>query len=213
MLDDRRIGIAIGDISGKGVGAALMMALALSTIEGQGHALEQPEQLLRAVNQQLSRRLMENRMNAALLSTILDMDRGTLAMADAGMAPPYLPRDGQARRLDTRGFLLGPMPEFEYDVTTIDLLPDDLLLLVSDGIIEARRRDGELFGFKRVSRFLEEHGSNPAPGDLIAALLDHVTRFVDGAEQHDDMTIIVPQPNLAPLGIGRRAGHAREVVV
>ncbi|HEX2194326.1 MAG TPA: SpoIIE family protein phosphatase [Candidatus Limnocylindria bacterium] len=202
-LDEHRMAVALGDISGKGVGAALMMALVMSTVEAQGRAIARPEQLLTALNQQLSGRLMANRMNAALLYATIDMEQATLSVANAGMNPPYLLRDGRVQRVDARGFPLGPMPDIEYGAATIDILPGDLLLLVSDGVVEAHRPGGELFGFKRVEQFLGEHNPDLPPDDLISGLLDRVNQFVEGAEQHDDITVVVIQPNLPLVATAR----------
>ena len=196
-LDEHRMAVAIGDVSGKGVDAALIMALVASTVEAQCRSIAQPRQLISMLNQQLSARSMANGMNAALLYMIVDMEQATLRVANAGMIPPFLLRDGQVEMLQARGLPLGPMLDAEYAETTIDLRPRDLVLLVSDGIVEAHQPGRELFGFRRVEQFLGEHDPARPPEELIAALIDRVNRFVEGAEQHDDITIVVIQPNLS----------------
>jgi serine phosphatase RsbU (regulator of sigma subunit) len=196
-LDEQRMAVAIGDISGKGVGAALMMALASSMVEAQGRAATHPEQLLMELNQQLSARLAVNRMNAALLYSVIDVDNGTLSVANAGMISPMLLRDGQVQMIEAYGLPLGSMPEAFYNGITIDLQAGDLLLLVSDGIVEAHDANGELFGFDRLEQTLSRHTVECSPDDLIATLMHEVTTFMDETEQHDDMTIVVIQPHLA----------------
>jgi serine phosphatase RsbU (regulator of sigma subunit) len=210
-LDDRRMGVAIGDISGSGIPAALMMALVSSTVEAQARATGQPDQLLTALNGQLREHLQANRMNAALLYAIIDLAAARFSVANAGMIPPYLLRDGRVRRLDTRGLPIGLMPDAEYTTTTLDLLPGDLLLLVSDGVLEAHRPGGELFASRRVEQLLAEHDPDRPPEALIAALLDRVDRFLAGAERHDDLTVVVIQPNL-PRPVAPRPPHRAEEI-
>ena len=198
-LDDHRMAIAIGDISGKGVGAALMMALASSSVEALGRGIDRPAQLLSALNEQLISRLRANNMNAAVLYMIVDTERSLLRVANAGMIAPLLLRDGRVTMIDAFGLPLGMLPEARYTEITVDLLPGDVILLVSDGVVEAHRPDGELFSFERLEQTLIEHRGTLPPGDLIATLLQRVTEFMAGAEQHDDMTIVVVHPNLSPV--------------
>jgi sigma-B regulation protein RsbU (phosphoserine phosphatase) len=147
-------------------------------------------------------------MNAALLYTIIDLTNARISVANAGMIPPYLLRDGRVHKLDARGLPLGLMADAEYETTTVDLLPGDLLLLVSDGVLEAHRPGGELFGSRRVEAVLAEHNPERPPEHLIAALLDRVEAFLAGDAHHDDVTVVVIQPNL-PLPIAPRKSRIR----
>ncbi|HZG68430.1 MAG TPA: SpoIIE family protein phosphatase [Herpetosiphonaceae bacterium] len=198
-LDKERMAVAVGDISGKGVAAALMMALASSMVEAHGRTVTRPELLLTDLNKQLSARLAVNRMNAALLYAIVDMERRNLCVANAGMISPLLLRDGNVELVEAYGLPLGSMPEARYVAVEVDLQPGDLLVLVSDGIVEARRAGGELFGFDRIEQILSRHAADRSPDDLITTIMQEVALFVDDAEQHDDMTIVVIQPNLSPV--------------
>jgi serine phosphatase RsbU (regulator of sigma subunit) len=196
-LDKERMAVAVGDISGKGVAAALMMALASSMVEAHGRAVTRPELLLTDLNRQLSARLAYNRMNAALLYAIVDMERGSLSVANAGMISPLLLRNGNVEIVEAYGLPLGSMPDARYVDVLVDLQPGDLLVLVSDGIVEARSAGGELFGFDRLEQILSLHPADRSPDDLITTILHEVSVFVDDAEQHDDMTIVVIQPNFS----------------
>jgi serine phosphatase RsbU (regulator of sigma subunit) len=195
-LDNHRMAVAVGDISGKGVGAALMMALASSMVEAAGRAVTRPHLLLADLNQQLSARLAVNGMNAALLYAIIDIEHASLRVANAGMISPMLLREGKVELVEAYGLPLGSMPEARYADVVVDLLPGDLLLLISDGIVEAHGAGGELFGFDRLEAILGHHTADRSPDDLITAVMHEVTEFMDGTEQHDDMTIVVIQPNL-----------------
>jgi serine phosphatase RsbU (regulator of sigma subunit) len=210
-LDDNRMAVAIGDISGKGVGAALMMALASSTVEAHVRAADQPHELLAALNEQLAPRLKANRMNAALLYTVFDLSRRTMCVANAGMIAPMLIRDGRAHTVETAGLPLGAFAGARYTDTEIALEPGDLVLLVSDGIVEARAPDGELFGFERLEALLADRGPAARPDQLLDDLLAQVHAFMANADQHDDMTIVIIQPNLGvvePAVIEDTAGEA-----
>ncbi|HEX9369365.1 MAG TPA: SpoIIE family protein phosphatase [Roseiflexaceae bacterium] len=211
-LDDGRMAVAIGDISGKGVGAALMMALASSTVEAQGRAIDQPHKLLTALNHQLTARLKANRMNAALLYAVFDPSSGTMCVANAGMIAPVLVRDGRAQMIETAGLPLGSFAGARYTETGIELRPGDLIVLVSDGIVEARAPDGELFGFERLEQLLGGWQRLAYPEQLLNELIDHVAGFMAGAEQHDDMTAIVIQPNLGIVDGAREPVVAEEDV-
>ena len=196
-LDEHRMAVAIGDISGKGVGAALMMALASSTVEAQGRSTTNPQQLLAALNRQLSARLTANHMNAALQYVIVDMEQSTLCVANAGMISPLVVRDGHMQIIEAYGLPLGSMVDARYTDITFKLVPGDLIVLVSDGIVEAHSPSGEMFGFNRLEETLSQPDIPLGPADLIALLLDRVTQFMAGQEQHDDMTIVVIQPMLS----------------
>jgi serine phosphatase RsbU (regulator of sigma subunit) len=195
-LDDNRMAIAIGDISGKGVGAALMMALASSTVEAHGRATSRPRELLDALNGQLAPRLKANRMNAALLYAVFDLTGGTMWVANAGMIAPLLIRGGRSQMIETSGLPLGAFAGARYADTEVAIEPGDMILLVSDGIVEARSSDGSLFGFERLEALLDSYGSSPHPDQLLGDLLDQVYSFMGDAELHDDMTIVVVQPHI-----------------
>jgi serine phosphatase RsbU (regulator of sigma subunit) len=95
----------------------------------------------------------------------------------------------------------------------VDLQQGDLLVLVSDGIVEARRTGGELFGFERLEQILSLHAADRSPDDLITTIMQEVALFVDDAEQHDDMTIVVIQPNLSLVPDIEERPAAQEVLV
>jgi serine phosphatase RsbU (regulator of sigma subunit) len=212
-LDDSRMAVAIGDISGKGVGAALMMALASSTVEAQGREIGQPQQLLAALNQLLAPRLRANRMNAALLYLVIDLERRTLCAANAGMITPILLRDGGVQMIETYGLPLGAMAEARYSELVVDLRPGDTIVLVSDGIVEAHDLSGELFGFDRLEQALALESPLAHPDQLIEDLIGQVLAFAGDAQQHDDMTVVVISPALQPVAPSAPAMPMEEVAV
>jgi serine phosphatase RsbU (regulator of sigma subunit) len=212
-LDDSRMAVAIGDISGKGVGAALMMALASSTVEAQGREIGQPQQLLATLNQLLAPRLRANRMNAALLYLVIDLEQQTLCAANAGMITPILLRDGGVQMIETYGLPLGAMAEARYSEMVVDLQPGDTIVLVSDGIVEAHDPSGELFGFDRLEQALALESPLAHPDQLIEDLIGQVLAFAGDAQQHDDMTVVVISPALQPVAPSAPAMPMEEVAV
>lgn len=194
--------IAIGDISGKGVAAALLMALTSSMVETHARQNDHPADLLRSLNHLLSPRLRANRMNAALLCAIFDLDNYKVMIANAGMIAPLFIRpqpDGGAEvsLIDVSGFPLGSMPQAIYADTEIKLSPGDLLLFVSDGVVEAHDTSDELYGFERLEALMATM-LNYDPVTIVTTILKDIQAYIGNAEQHDDITIIVVRPTFVP---------------
>jgi serine phosphatase RsbU (regulator of sigma subunit) len=194
-LSDGRAAIAIGDISGKGIGAALLMALTSSTVESQGRLIEHPAQVLSALNQLLAPRLRANHMNAALLYTIVDPRRGSVRVANAGMIAPALITQSGCRFIDVGGLPVGALSSARYSEEEITITPGDTLLLVSDGVVEAHSPSGELFGFERLEHLLASAHPD-TPDHLVDRILASVQAHMGSAEQHDDLTIVAIQPQM-----------------
>jgi serine phosphatase RsbU (regulator of sigma subunit) len=192
-MSEGRAAIAIGDISGKGVGAALLMALTSSAVESQGRQVEHPAQVLTALNNLLAPRLRANHMNAALLFVVIDPHARTLRVANAGMISPLLVTPRGSRFIEVGGLPLGSFVGALYHEEVVSYDPGDALLLVSDGVVEAHDADAELFGFER----LEETIAEARPGDvreLVELVLERVQEHMGAAEQHDDITIVAVRP-------------------
>jgi serine phosphatase RsbU (regulator of sigma subunit) len=187
--------VAIGDISGKGVGAALLMALTSSAVESQGRQLEHPAQVLAALNQLLAPRLQANHMNAALQFVVLDPERATLRVANAGMIAPVLISKLGNRFLDVGGLPLGAFSGAQYFEAEVALEADDTLLLVSDGVVEAHNEEGELFGFERLEQVIADIPSRDLRV-LVDMVLARVQEHIGEAEQHDDITIVAVRPQI-----------------
>ncbi len=192
-MAEGRAAIAIGDISGKGVGAALLMALTSSAVESQGRQVEHPAQVLTALNNLLAPRLRANHMNAALLFVVIDTGARTLRVANAGMIAPILVTAHGSHFIEVGGLPLGSFVGALYHEEVVSYEPGDSLLLVSDGVVEAHDASSELFGFER----LEETIAQAQPGDvreLVELVLERVQEHMGDAEQHDDITIVAVRP-------------------
>ncbi len=187
-LEDGRVGLVIGDCSGKGIAAALVMANTQSVLravaqrEGitPGRVLEEANEVLYAY--------IPPTMFITCLYAILDPESGGLVYANAGHDLPYLHRNSEAEELRARGMPLGLMPGMDYEEKEVTLKAGDGALFYSDGLVEAHDPKGEMFGFPRLRTLIAEHGEEPS---LETFLLEELYYFVGkGWEQEDDITLL-----------------------
>ncbi|HWQ13720.1 MAG TPA: SpoIIE family protein phosphatase [Roseiflexaceae bacterium] len=200
-LNDGRLVIFVGDVTDKGVPAALLMATTRSILRAAAQRLVAPGTVLRRANEHLYGDIPPN-MFVTCLCAVLDPESGRLWYANAGHHPPYLRRAGQAEELRAVGMPLGLMPDMQYHEHEIMLEPGDGILLYSDGIVEAHSPARELFGFPRLQAAVTRH-TEARGHDLIAALLEDLASFAGaGWEQEDDITLVTiecdPVPGRAP---------------
>jgi serine phosphatase RsbU (regulator of sigma subunit) len=193
-LPQGRAAIAIGDISGKGVGAALLMALTSSLVESHARQSESPAQVLQALNSALTPRMKANRMNAALLYAVLDPSSRQLTVANAGMIAPILLGAQGVRMLDIGGLPIGSFAGAIYGEHTLTLDAGETLLFVSDGVVEAHNTDNELWGFERLEALLQQVDRAGDTRGIVTAILDAVHIWMGEAEQHDDITVVAVHP-------------------
>ncbi|MGA3025873.1 MAG: SpoIIE family protein phosphatase [Bryobacteraceae bacterium] len=189
-LGGRRVGLVVGDIAGKGMAAALLMANLQANLRSQcAIALDQPRRFLQSVN----RLFFENSTDSAYATLFFaeydDADR-RLRYANCGhLCALLLRRDGEIERLDSTGTVLGLFEQWDCSIGERRLSPGDTLALYTDGITESFDDAGEEFGEQRLTEALRRH-CELLPTDLLAAIVDEVRRFSPG-EQHDDITLIV----------------------
>jgi phosphoserine phosphatase RsbU/P len=188
------LGIAIGDVSGKGIPAALLMATLRAYLRGQ---TVQPQADLAAVMSNLNTLVYESsaaNRYATFFYGELDASSRTLSYVNCGHNPPIVYRHsngaGTVLRLDTGGPVIGLMEDCAYCQGRIALEPGDLLIGFTDGVSEAMNRDDEEWGEERLIDAIRAHRSVPARA-LIERLMSAADAFVSGAPQHDDMTLVV----------------------
>jgi sigma-B regulation protein RsbU (phosphoserine phosphatase) len=200
-LGDQRLGVLIADVSGKGTSAALYMAELKGLVLSLSQIYQSPRQLLLEVNRIISENL-DTRSFITMTYAVLDLARGTMTFARAGHTPLiYLPGGGAARGdaqvLTPSGMVVGLRidgAEQKFaellEEEQIRVQADDVIVLFTDGITEAMNHASDLFGEARLSRIVQEHGHLPS-GELRERILREIEAFVGGADQHDDMTMIL----------------------
>ncbi len=206
--DSDQLGVAIGDVSGKGIPAALYMAAAITAIDIQTGPDVMPGELLNKLNKKLYTRLHENKMNIALqVATFIPLPhpenaneetkkkaRGSImTVASAGMIAPIGATEHGCRFLPVGGFPIGALPaeQHEYFDEVFLLDPFTTIIMTSDGIVEAQNEEGELFGFERLEATILEIVSTRNANSIAEHIVDTAQMFMGRAEQHDDMTVVV----------------------
>jgi serine phosphatase RsbU (regulator of sigma subunit) len=189
-LDDERLGIVVGDATGKGVPAALVMASTRSMLRAVAQAMgsSSPGEVLGRVNDPLATDVPPN-MFVTCFYAILDPKKASLSYANAGHDLPYVRSSGgDAEELRARGMPLGLMPGMHYEEKEVVLHKGESVLFYSDGLVEAHDPEGEMFGFPRLRALVAQHGEERALGNL---LLEELYSFVgEGWEQEDDITLL-----------------------
>jgi serine phosphatase RsbU (regulator of sigma subunit)/predicted ester cyclase len=193
LLSEGRLGMVMGDATGKGVPAALVMSTTCGMLQLAAGALGSPSpaKVLEQVNEVLLARIPDN-MFVTCFYCILDPKSGHLSYANAGHNLPCRRHDGQADELRARGMPLGLMPGMAYEEKEAMLETGDSVLFYSDGLVEAhdpQRR--EMFGFPRLRELVGRHGEEGVPVDF---LMEELYSFVgENWEQEDDITLLTLQ--------------------
>jgi serine phosphatase RsbU (regulator of sigma subunit)/anti-sigma regulatory factor (Ser/Thr protein kinase) len=186
-LPDRRIGVVIGDVTDKGVPAALLMARTHSILRGEAPRLVEPGAVLAAANEQLCRETPAN-MFVTCLYAVLDPPTGRFVFANAGHNLPYVRVGETVTELRATGMPLGLMPGMRYDEVVATIAAGETVLLSSDGIVEAHDAAGEMYGFPRLKAAFAARTDDSA---LIDSLLEDLRRFTGRDwEQEDDLTLV-----------------------
>ncbi len=189
-FDDGRLGLVIGDVTDKGVPAALVMATTRSILRTAAQGGDSPGIVLERANNLLCPDI-PSKMFVTCLYAILDPKTGRLAYANAGHDLPYQRHDGISSELRATGMPLGLLPGMHYEEKETTLEPGESLLLYSDGLVEAHAPDHEMFGFPRLAELL---AGNIGEIPLIEYLLNALTQFTGPAwEQEDDVTLVTLQ--------------------
>jgi serine phosphatase RsbU (regulator of sigma subunit)/predicted enzyme related to lactoylglutathione lyase len=189
-LGQRQIGLVIGDVSGKGIAAALLMANLQANLRSQSAlALDHPELLLQSVN----RLFYENTTDSAYASlffAVYDDQAQRLRYANCGhLSGLILRNDNTCQRLGSTGTLLGLFPQWECSIGECTLNPGDMLALYTDGITEASDTDGKEFGEERLIETVRQHRDQPCQFALDAITSE--VRSLNPGDQHDDITLIL----------------------
>ena len=199
-LRDQEIGIALADVSGKGVAAALIMSVvqaSLRIISSEGNV--SPPRLVARMNQFVHRSTPASKY-ATFFYAQLDQQRRQLRYVNAGHNAPYLLRAGRQstgdsaspdiEQLSVGGTVVGMFPEMDYEEATVELGPGDVLLAFTDGVPEAHNPENEEFGEERLQQLLRQTAHLPAD-EISARISSEMKNWIGDAEQYDDLTFIV----------------------
>jgi sigma-B regulation protein RsbU (phosphoserine phosphatase) len=192
-LDDNRICFLIGDVSDKGIPAALFMAMVLTAFRIT--ATDHSDSIARILGR-LNRFLFqhnESQMFVTLFACILDLRTGAIEYGDGGHEPPFIVRHGGGVEMLKKegGVALGFMPDYEFRSGTIQLDPGDTLLLYTDGVNEAMNASRQMFKVSGIEETLRSF-SNGVPAETVAGtMIRNVEEFAGGAPQSDDITVLV----------------------
>jgi serine phosphatase RsbU (regulator of sigma subunit) len=190
-LEDGRLGLVVGDATGKGVPAALVMSTTCGMLRAVTQASDySPGEVLQRVNEALTTRIPAN-MFVTCFYGVLDPGTGSFAYANAGHDLPYVRRGGDAEELMARGMPLGLMPGMTYEEKEIALDAGEAALFYSDGLVEAHNPEGEMFGFPRLQALVAEHAEGES---LVDFLMEELYSFTGVRwEQEDDITLVTLQ--------------------
>jgi serine phosphatase RsbU (regulator of sigma subunit)/anti-sigma regulatory factor (Ser/Thr protein kinase) len=185
-LPDGRVMVVTGDVTDKGVPAALVMASTHSLLREAGPRLVSPAAVLGQVNEQLCTDIPAH-MFVTCLVLVFNRDSGEVLLANAGHNLPFVRGTDGVRELRATGMPLGLMPESTYDEVQALIDPGEVLLLYSDGITEQHDDNDEMFGFHRTRELVEKARSG---SELVDSCVSSLERFSGGREQEDDVTLV-----------------------
>jgi sigma-B regulation protein RsbU (phosphoserine phosphatase) len=185
----QQLGVALGDVSGKGTAAALYGAVAIGIMRSLAPQKLQPAEMLRQMNQLVGERRIEGRFMTACFAT-WQKGRQKLRVANAGQSLPLLYKDGRCDKIQLAGFPLGIFEEVSYDEWGVTLVSGDIVVFHSDGLAETANKEGQFFGTQRLQKLVEQHHGTSAT-ELADLLLREVDWFAESAPLADDRTLVV----------------------
>lgn len=187
----QELGIALGDVSGKGTAAALYGAAAIGIFRSLVPGKPSPAKMLGSMNRILNDHKIEARFMTFCFAT-WHRSRRRLRIANAGQSQPLLVKDGHVHRIHLAGFPLGlGLDDQPYDEKTLQLRSGDLVVFYSDGIVETMRADGQEYGTERFENLLREIVGDLSVDEIAGRILEEVDRFAGGLPPGDDRTVVV----------------------
>ena len=191
-----RLGIVIGDVSGKGAPAAIYAALVSGILRSHAPIEPGPAEMLSAVNNSLGERRIDAQF-VSIIYAVWDEARRTLQIANSGLPRPIYCHDGKVEIIEATGLPLGLFDDAEYDEFTFRAKPGDMFVFFSDGILDARNTEGELFGRQRVEQIVARCAGRPADY-VVDCLFKAVEEHAAGVEAFDDQTVVAIKVKESP---------------
>ena len=183
-----RLGIVIGDVSGKGAPAAIYAALVSGILRSHAPIEPGPAEMLSAVNNSLGERRIEGQY-VSIIYAVWDDTRRTLQVSNSGLPRPLYCHDGKMEPIEASGLPLGLFDDADYEEYTFQAKPGDMFVFISDGILDARNKAGDMFGRTRVEEVVRECLDKPAES-VVTALFKAVAKFAARVESFDDQTVV-----------------------
>lgn len=193
FLDESRIYLVVGDVSGKGVPAALMMAVTKTLLKSRANLDSSPASILTHVNNEIAKD-NEACMFITVFLGILDLTSGELVYSNAGHNPSFIIGENRALKSlsDLHGPVIGAMEDMTYSESSVTIKKDDILFAYTDGVTESQNKEGNFFTNKKLEDILESKSYNTVK-ELTELVIDKVKDFEKGAEQFDDITVLTLQ--------------------
>jgi len=188
-LDDSRYGVTLADVSGKGLGAALLMAKLQTIIRSLAPEYKSLPKLFKKLNHAFHKDILPNSF-ASMVYIQLDERLNKIELLNAGHLPPAIISKGSIRMLEKGNVALGLVGDSEFKSEKIELKNNDYLVAFSDGVTEARNVAGNFFGTEKLLNFLQKTSYN-SPEELGQKILKQVEFFIGNAKTHDDLSIII----------------------
>lgn len=185
----QQLGIALGDVSGKGTAAALYGAVAIGIMRSLAPQKLQPADILKQMNQIVGERRIEGRFMTACFAT-WQKGKRKLRVANAGQSQPLLYKDGRCEKIELTGFPLGIFEDVSYDEWNGVLEPGNILVFHSDGIAETANAEGQFYGTEKLRKLIETHHEIQA-AELADLILRDVDAFTNSAPLADDRTLVI----------------------
>jgi sigma-B regulation protein RsbU (phosphoserine phosphatase) len=197
-IDKQHVAVAVGDVSGKGISAALLMATLQASFRTElRHRLEAQQgapwdataPFVQSLNRQVWATTPPEKF-ATFFFGVFDDTNGHLTYTNAGHLPPMLVRDGQSRRLEVNGLIVGAFPNAKYDQSVIYMQPNDLLVCFTDGVTEPENEFGEMVGEDRLQQLLEKN-AHKSDDQILELLLSSIEQWTKSTVLQDDITLVL----------------------
>lgn len=192
-LNNERFGLVLGDVSGHGVSAAMMMTAAMGAMRFASEEKATTSEVLNMVNMRLNKDI-QNNMFVALFYAIYEPQTRMLYYSNAGQTMPYLWRDGKVEFLPQSEtgdrFPLGIVPSTVYEQLSIRLKPGDVVVFYTDGIVDAMNGRDETYGFERLEHSIREN-ANVRPPEMVQNIIAGMEQYSGQANHHDDVTLVI----------------------
>jgi phosphoserine phosphatase RsbU/P len=188
---DHELGLVIADVSGHDVGSAFIMATARSALRSEVLARKSPARILKDTNLVLYDDLTKTQKFITMFYAEYDGQARMLRYSNAAQNPPILLRDGTCTPLDTEGFFIGMWELGDFEEKTLQLVPNDFVILYTDGVVEAKNSAGHMFTVQRLTRVIEKAPPHVSAPELLRTIYNELERFTRQVQRTDDITVVV----------------------